>query len=216
MLLCFRNQNMVWGLLIALGLVMGGLLGWRLQPIFSNAGAHHNENDERCTYWPDTTASYPPRNSLGELFAESNLVIKGEVISRKWMKDSYSPLGDSRRPPEEVWVLHDVKVLDVINGMPTNKDVVTFGDSTRGCLEIGTVAYMFLLETSTAKLGGYIDSPNEYQNPADYTTGPQHIFPVKKDRVEPLMDTIPPESEINAIKGMRERDFNTQLHNLAR
>lgn len=176
MLSYFRDQNMVWGLLIALGLIMGGVLGWRLQLIFSNAGAHHSEDDERCTYWPDTTASYAPRNSRGELFAEVDLVIKGEVIARKWTKDSYLPLGGNGRPPKELWVLHDVKVLDVIKGVPTNKDVITFGDSTRGCLEIGTIAYMFLLETSTAKLGGYVDSPNEYQNPADYATGPQHSF----------------------------------------
>ncbi len=214
MVLQFKRKNTAWALVIAIGLVVGVVLGWRIQPMFSTIGAHHEENDERCLYWPATTASFLPVNSLDQLMAESDLVVKGEVTARRWIVDTYLPLGDDRRPPEWEWSLHDVKVLDTVKGILTNSEVITFGSSIRGCLPIGTTAYMFFRETDTAKKGGYVDSPNEYQNPGDYTTGPLRIFLVKDSRVEPLFDAFPPENPINAVKGIREQDFNSLLRSL--
>jgi len=192
-----RSRNVI--ALTLVGVTAGLGLGLGLSIL--QAQGTPDSNPTECTGFG--SADFVAAESVDDLVAKADLVVKGRIIGRSNRSDQWRVVTDI----ESIrYLFYEVEVLDTLIGQepgPTLTLGLPFGEV---CLDPGREEYYLFVARAHPPSESYADDPEKGQNPAAYGLawyGPQNVFTIKSGRVSPLQDT----PWLEQYKGISEQDF---------
>ncbi len=205
MLARLTRDKFTWITVILLGLLAGGILGWRLQ---SGAQAHELDNNI-CPEWNPTGAgSWGPAESLPTLIGRSDLLIKGTVVGHGVNSDTFDVNGATFNSG---FLINQLEVEDILKGNVQKGETIHIS-GVDICLGRGETYYIFLTEPEGGYSTEFTDNPNRRDFPSVYYI--LHYlgqWRVKDNRVEHIPDLLQHEEGFDRFHRMPEAAFVGEL-----
>ncbi|GEM_PF-2880754 len=207
----FRKPRpwIVLAAVVIAGATAGLITGLRLLPTEAHPGDGQAAAEECAA---DREYLFLGPKGLRSLVLRADVIVKGEILSRTPVTDTYPARGVARaRTPywSTVGNVHKVRVLETLSGQAPPQEI-TVAIGAGQCLNKGQAYYLFLVAAGQKPDSPFVDDPNVQQWPADYgfsAHGPANAVLVSGGMVFP-QDRIgdPPQFE-----GAAESEFRSAL-----